>query len=638
MTHDHTTDSDANTLPRLLARNAKLHGTDIAMREKDRGIWNEMTWVDYYEYASTCAAALKAAGVKAGDAVIIIGDNRVRLYIAIVATSMLRAHAMPAYAGATLAELQHFIGEANVTAAVAEDQEQVDKLLELREAGNGTPAVIIYDDSRGLGDYTAPGLLSWDGFLDKGNKALADDPDLREHLINDATPEDPAIFMHSSGTTGKPKGIVLSHGNLISGARNAFTAGAYGECEEVLAYLPMAWVGDGALTIAAAIAYRFTISVPERQETVQRDMREIAPTVYLAAPRTWDNMLTTIQVAIENSTPLKKKLYHFFMDRSIEFEKRKLKGEKAGPLDGLGHLLGEWLIFGPIKDQFGLTRLSSAFTGGEAIGEDTFVFYRGLGIALRQLYGQTETSAFTAIQSADEVQLHTVGRPLPGVEVNITEDGEIMIRSGSVFTGYYNNPDATAEALVDGWLATGDAGYLEDDGHLVVLGRLSEVVYTASGERYVPNYVENRLKFSPYIKDAAVSGAGRDELTAMVCVDFEAVGHWAEVNGVPYTSYADLSQRKEVAALLKQAFDRVNNVLPDTLKMHRFVSLPKEFDPDDGEITRTRKLRRKVVEERYSQVIDALYDGASEVHVKAEVTYETGETGFVERTLPIREA
>ncbi|RKY16396.1 MAG: long-chain fatty acid--CoA ligase [Planctomycetota bacterium] len=633
MTHDRSED----TLPRLLVHNAKQHGQDIALREKDRGIWTEITWSEYADTSIACAAAFDSLGVGSEDAVIILGDNRVRLYIAMVATSMLRAYAMPAYPGAALSELQHFVGEANVAAAVAEDQEQVDKLLDLREAGNGSPAIIIYDDSRGMGDYTASGLTSWDEFIARGREALAADPALLDRLINGATPTDPAVFMHSSGTTGKPKGIVISHANAIAGADNAFAGGAFDTGEEVLAYLPMAWVGDFALSIGAAIAYRFTINVPERQETVQRDMREIAPSFYLAAPRTWDNMLTMIQVGIENSTPLKKRIYHFFMDRSIEAEKRKLKGERPGPLDRLGRLLGEWLVFGPIKDQFGLTRLKSAFTGGEAIGEDTFVFYRGLGIALRQFYGQTETSAFTAVQSVGEVQLHTVGKPLPGIEAKIADDGEILLRSGNVFAGYYNNPDATAEALEDGWLRSGDAGYLEDDGHLVVLGRLSEVVYTKGGERYVPNYVENRLKFSPYIKDAAVIGAGKDELTAMVCIDFESVGHWAEVKGVPYTSYADLSQRDEVAALLKEAFVRVNGVLPDALKMHRFVGLPKEFDPDDGEITRTRKLRRKVVEERYSQVIEALYDNSSDVHVKAEVTYETGETGFVERTLPIRE-
>jgi long-chain acyl-CoA synthetase len=443
--------------------------------------------------------------------------------------------------------------------------------------------------------------------------------------------------MHSSGTTGKPKGIVLSQKNVLAAARNGHAAGAFDENEEILAYLPMAWVGDYAITVAAALLWRFTVNVPERQETVVRDMREIAPTFYLAAPRSWDQMLTTIQVGIENSTPFKKWLYHFFMDRAIAAETRKLNGKSGGILEPLGRLLGEVIVFGPIKDQFGMSRLKNAFTGGEAIGEDTFVFYRALGIKLRQLYGQTENSAINAIQAPGEVRLHTVGKPAPGVEVKIAEDGEILVCSDSVFEGYFNKPEATAEALEGGWLHTGDAGYLEEDGNLVVLGRVSEVMHTAGGERYVPNYIENRLKFSPYIKDAAVIGAGLDELTAMVCVDFEAVGHWAEVNGVPYVSYADLSQREEVATLLREAFQRVNKVVTEPLRLQRFVSLPKEFDPDDGEITRTRKLRRKVVQERYADVIAALYDGSKEVHVSAQVIYETGEVGKVERILPIRE-
>jgi long-chain acyl-CoA synthetase len=630
-------DISRDTLPRLLARNAKDHAGEIALREKDRGIWREFTWADYADQAVTCAAGLQRLGIKENNAVVVLGDNRVRLYIGMVATSMLRAYAMPAYSGATLAELQHFVSEAPIAAAFAEDQEQVDKFLDLRESGDGSPAWIIYDDPRGLGDYKAPGLMRWEALMEEGARALAVDPGLRKHLFEAAGPEDPAVFLHSSGTTGAPKGVILSHRNLIAGARNAYAGRTFDVGEEVIGYLPMAWVGDYALSVAAAIAYRFILNVPERQETVQRDMREIAPTFYLAAPRSWDNMLTIIQVGAENSTPLKRRIYHFFMDRAIAAERRKLKGEKGGRLEPLGRLFGEWLVFGPVKDQFGLTRLRHAFTGGEALGEDTFVFYRALGIALRQFYGQTETSAFTARQSPDEVKLHTVGKPLPGVEVRILDGGEIVVRSDSVFSGYFNDPEATAEVLDDtGWLHTGDAGYLEDDGHLVVLGRLSEVVYTASGQRYVPNYIENRLKFSPYIKDAAVIGAGRKDLTAMVCIDFEAVSHWAEVNGVPYASYADLSQRDEVAGLLSDAFRRVNEVLPEALRMHRFVSLPKEFDPDDGEITRTRKLRRKAVEERYADVIAALDAGAPEVHVKARVTYETGETGYVERTLRIR--
>lgn len=625
-----------DTLARLLLRNATEHPQGIAMREKDRGIWKEMTWAEYAEEVINCAAGLDALGLKPRDAMLILGDNRIRLYAGMMAMALLRAYAMPTYPGATLEELQHFVGEAHVIAALAEDQEQVDKVLELRDAG-GSIAHVIYDEERGLNDYRTPGLMSWDVLARKGAANLKANPGLRDRLINGAGPDDPVVFLHSSGTTGKPKGIVLSHKNVIAAARNAYAGGAFGDGEELLAYLPMAWVGDYALTVAAAIAYRFTVNVPEKQETVLRDMREIAPTFYLAAPRSWDNKLTTIQVGIESSTRLKKWLYRFFTDRAIAAERRKLNGQSGGRFEWLVRFAGEWVIFGPIKDQFGFSRLKHAFTGGEAIGEDTFVFYRALGIKLRQLYGQTENSAFNAIQSPDEVRLHTVGRPLPGVEVRIAEGGEILLKADSVFAGYFDNQQATDETLRDGWLYSGDAGYLEEDGHLVVLGRVSEVVHTKGGERYVPNYIENRLKFSPYIKDAAVVGAGRAQLTAMVCVDADAVGHWAEVHGVPYASYADLSQRPEVAEMLAEAFRRVNKALPQPLRLHRYVILHKEFDPDDGEITRTRKLRRKVVEERYAKVIAALYDGSSDVHVQAVVTYENGQTGFVERTLPIRE-
>jgi long-chain acyl-CoA synthetase len=630
--------SGGNTLGALLARNASRHGTDIALREKERGIWKETTWADYTEEVLDCAAGLERLGVAPGKAVLILGDNRARLYMGMLAVALLGGYAMPAYPGATLEELQHFLGEVEIAAALAEDQEQVDKILEVSAASTRGIAHIIYDEARGLEFYEADGLMSWEHLTEIGRHHLNEDPRRRDELLHRTGPDDPAIFMHSSGTTGKPKGIVLSQKNVLAAARSGHAGGTFGENEDILAYLPMAWVGDYAITVAAAVLLRFTVNVPERQETVVRDMREIAPTMYLAAPRSWDQMLTTIQVGMEDSTPLKKWLYHFFMDRAIAAETRKLNGKSGGLLEPLGRLLGEVLVFGPIKDQFGMSRLKNAFTGGEAIGEDTFVFYRALGIKLRQIYGQTEVSGFSAMQSPEEVRVHTVGKPLPDVEVKIDESGEILLRSDSVFSGYFDKPEASAEALAGGWLHTGDAGYLEEDGgHLVVLGRVSEVMYTAGGERYVPNYIENRLKFSPYIKDAAVIGAGKDELTAMVCVDFEAVGHWAEVHGVPYVSYSDLSQRDEVAVLLRDAFERVNKVIPEGLRMKRFVSLPKQFDPDDGEITRTRKLRRKVVQDRYADVIAALYDGSKDIHVSATVAYETGETGKVDRTLPIRE-
>jgi len=495
---------------------------------------------------------------------------------------------------------------------------------------------VIYDDPRGLGSYPDPGLLSWDALIEMGQARLAAEPALRQSLIERAQPDDPAVLVHSSGTTGLPKGVVLSHRNLLAGVRNAWQARAFDFSEDILAYLPMAWVGDFAMTIGAGVALRFTINIPERSETVLHDLREIAPTFYLAAPRSWDNMLTTIQVRMEDSTRLKKWVYDLFMNSALASERRKLEGGEPTLKEKMLRPVGELLVCGPIKDQLGLTRLRNAFTGGEAIGEDTFVFYRALGVKLRQLYGQTESSAFNAMQDVNEVRLHTVGRPLPGVEVKISDEGEILVKSGSVFAGYYEQPDASAKALQDGWLHTGDAGYVEPDGHLVVLGRVSDVVHTAQGERYIPNYIENRLKFSPYVKDVAVLGKGRERLAAIVCIDKEPVGHWAEMRGVSYMSYADLSQKPEVIELVATAVQRVNATLPEGLRLRHFVSLHKEFDADDGEITRTRKLRRNVVEERYAPIIEAIYAGRPTVTMKAQITYETGEVGVTERLLTVK--
>jgi long-chain acyl-CoA synthetase len=624
------------TLIQILARNAAQLGQRVAMREKHLGIWQETSWSQLLDDTLACAAGMEHLGFDREDALLVLGDNRPRLYMGMLAAGMLGGYAMPVYPDATHDEIRHFMHEAHVRFVLAEDQEQVDKVLDLGDQGKSIDH-IIYDEPRGLASYPNPGLVSWDKLLTIGAERLRAEPKLRNALIERAQPDGPAVFVHSSGTTGKPKGVVLSHRNLLAGVGNAHRGGAFTFGETILAYLPMAWVGDFAISVGAGVALHFTINIPERQETVLHDLREVAPTFYLAAPRSWDNMLTTIQVRMEDSTPLKKWLYDVFMNSALASERRKLEGKQPSLKERLMRQLGQWLIFGPIKDQLGLTRLRNAFTGGEAIGEDTFVFYRALGVKLRQFYGQTESSAFNALQDTEEVRLHTVGKPLPGVEVKISDNGEIMVRSGSVFSGYYKLEKATREALEDGWLRTGDAGYVEPDGHMVVLGRLSEVVYTAKGERYIPNYIENRLKFSPYIKDVAVLGSGHDTLAAIICIDKETVGHWAEVRGISYMSYADLSQNPAVMELVATAVQRVNSILPDGLKLRHFVSLHKEFDPDDGEITRTRKLRRNVVEERYAPIIDAIYGGQKTVTMKARITYESGEVGTIERQLSVQE-
>ena len=623
------------TLVRLLAANAKAFPDRVAMREKDRGIWQETTWRQVHETVTGCAAGLQALGLATGQAVLVLGDNRPRLYMGMLAAGALRALPMPVYPDATPEEILHALQDVDVRIVLAEDQEQVDKALDLRERGAALPC-IVYDDPRGMARYAVPGLVSWQSLEDSGRERLASHPALGDTLAHLAQPDDPAVLIHSSGTTGKPKGVPLQHRNILAGVRNAYRAKAFGPGEEVLAYLPMAWVGDFAITMGAGVALGFVINIPERQETVLHNLREIAPTFYLAAPRSWDNMLTAIQVRMQDSTGLKKFLYQLFIASSMAAERRRLTGRQPTVGQRLLRPLGELLVTGPLKDQMGMSRLRNAFTGGEAIGEDTFVFYRALGVRLRQLYGQTESSAFNAMQDPDEVRLHTVGRALPGVELRIGEDGAILIRSESIFAGYYRNEAATREVLAaDGWLRTGDAGYVEEDGQVVVLGRLSEVVHTAAGERYIPNYIENRLKFSPYIKDVAILGRGRDKLAAIICIDRDATGHWAELRGISYMSYADLSQKPEVLALLSEQVRHVNRSLPPGLQIRHFVSLHKEFDPDDGEITRTRKLRRNVVEERYAPIIDAIYGGQRQVAMRAQIVYETGATGVTERLLAI---
>lgn len=631
-----TADGRPATLIAALARNAAQSGAAVAFRERDRGIWQELAWADMLEMALACAAGLETLGVAPGQAVTVIGDNRTRLYAGMLAATALRAFPSPVFPDVPPDELVHYTRYGEPRVALAEDQEQVDKLIACRER-TGRPHTIIYDDPRGLAAYAIQGVIALDAVLERGRARLAAEPALAARLVAGGGPDDIAVLLHSSGTTGAPKGVPLSHSNILIGVANAEAGGYFKQGEEHYAYLPMAWVGDFVFTLGAGLALRFVINIPERQETVLHDLREVAPTMYLAAPRAWDNMLTRVQVGIEDSTRFKRRLFEFFMPRAIALERKRLAGERPRFTDRLFRAAGEVFVFGPVKDFLGMSRAKRAYTGGEAMGEDTFLFFRALGVNLKQFYGQTETAALTAAQADGDVKLHTVGKPMPNVEVKIAEDGEILVRSGSVIDGYFDDPQASAKAVKDGWLHTGDAGYFEPDGHLVVLGRVSEVVRTAKDERYIPNYIENRIKFSPYVRNVAVIGAGRDELTAIVCIDLEAVGHWAEERGISFTSYADLSQRPEVYDLVASALQHVNEALPQGLRLRRFVNLHKDFDPDDGEITRTRKLRRNVIEERYAELIAALYDGRTSVLFEARITYESGETGTIRRTLLIRE-
>lgn len=627
--------NDDDHLLNILVDNAKRFPDHVAMRERDRGVWQEYTWSRYLDDVLCFAAGLETRGVKPEDVVLVIGDNRPALYLSMLGAITLRAIPSPAYPDTRPEELAGQIQRENIRFAVAEDQEQVDKLMHVCEAHGCTLQLIVYDDPRGLENTDQ--TMAFTRLIEIGRQRLESEAGLRDSLISRPSVHDVAALLHSSGTTGVPKGIPLKHGHILAGVRNAAAAGYFDEGEIHMAYLPIAWVGDFIFSVGAAIALRFVVHIPESQETAQHDLREIAPTLYFCSPRTWSNMLTRIQVGIDESTRVKKWLYNKFMPFAIELERRRLEGHNPTAFQRFWRRIGEWLIYGPIKDHLGLARVVRPYTAGEAIGEDIFLFFRALGLSLRQFYGQTENGALAAAQASDEVKLHTVGRPFPGVEIRVDDNGEILMRGDNIFDGYYQQPLATQEALRDGWLHTGDAGYFEDDGQLVVLGRVSEVVYTKQGERFIPTYIENRLQFSHYIRDACVLGQDRDFLTAIVCIDFQAVGHWAQENGVAYSSYAELSQQPRVIELINDLIARTNQVLPDKLHIRRFVNLHKEFDADDGEVTRTRKLRRGVIEQNYRDIIDALYSDKDVVEFEARIVYETGDVGTLKRTLSIRD-
>jgi len=619
----------------LLADNAKRFPDQIAMRERDHGVWQEYSWKNYLHTVLAFAAGMENYGLQPGDIMLVIGDNRPALYFSMLGAGALCAIPSPAYPDTQPEELATQIRNERIRFAVAEDQEQVDKLLQANEEHQSGIELIVYDDARGLKDQR--GLVAFTTVVAEGEKRLEQEPGLAAELIARPSVHDIAALLHSSGTTGAPKGIPLKHGHVLAGVRFATEAGYFTEGEVHMAYLPIAWVGDFIFSVTASVALRFVVNIPEGQETSQSDLREIAPTLYFCSPRTWSNMLTRVQVGMDESTPFKRWLYQRFMPFAIQLERNRFEGKAPSAMQKLWRWVGELMLYGPIKDHLGLSRVKRPYTAGEAIGEDIFLFFRALGLNLRQFYGQTENVALAAAQSPDEVMLHTVGRPFPGLEVKIDEHGEILMRGDNIFDGYYEQPEETAEVLRDGWLYTGDAGYFEEDGQLVVLGRVSEVVYTRQGERFIPTYIENRLQFSHYIRDVCVLGQDKDFLTAIVCIDFQAVGHWAQENGVSYSSYAELSQQAGVYDLIADLIQRTNVMLPEPLQIRRFVNLHKEFDAHDGEVTRTRKLRRKVINTNYREIIDALYDDKAEVNFEARIVYETGDVGVLKRDLTIRD-
>ena len=635
------------TFPQLLLQHARSRPGAPALREKDLGIWQTLCWRDLAALVEAMACGLSEAGLKRGDHLVVIGENRPRLYAAMLAAQALGAIPVPLYQDAAAGELVFPIANAEVAFAVVEDQEQVDKLLEVRRECPGL-LHIWFDDGRGLRHYADAGLAPLDALLESGRAFAAAQPGFFAAEVAKTAPDDVAAMFFTSGTTGKPKGVIHSHHTLIDRARAGAVFDKLVASDEVLAYLPPAWIGQNIFSYAQWLVCGYVVNCPESASTVTSDLKEIGPTYYFAPPRVFEGLLTSVTIRMEDASRPKRWLYERCMALARRVGPARMDGKPIALVDRLAWALGNVLVYAPLRNTLGLSRVRVAYTAGEAIGPDLFTFYRSIGINLKQLYGSTETAVFVCLQPDHQVRADTVGVPIEGVEIKVAESGEILVRSPGLLKGYYKDPVATAEVLTkDGWYRTGDAGFMDAAGHLKIIDRAKDVgrlVGGASdGALFAPKYVENKLKFFPYIKEAVAFGDQRESVCAFVNIDIEAVGNWAEKKNLAYASYADLAQKPEVLALVRECVEKVNADLAADERLagsqiSRFLVLHKELDADDGELTRTRKVRRGFIAERYQLLVDALYSGREEQYVETAMKFEDGRTGRVAATLRIVDA
>ena len=644
MVSTHAPEGVPQSVPALLARNVATIGVKPAYREKEFGIWQSWSWAEAAEEIDAIAIGLLALGVDRGDHVAIIGRNRPALYWSMVAAQKVGAVPVPLYQDAVAEEMAYVLEHCFARFVICGDQEQVDKVIEVQER---VPQIehIIYQDARGLRKYDHSKLHALASVQAEGRAArerFERELAAREAELDfDAT----CVMLYTSGTTGKPKGVVLSNRNIIMTAKASSEFDHLRPDDEVLAYLPMAWVGDFIFSIGQAYWTGFCVNCPESAETMMTDLREIGPTYYFAPPRVFETLLTSVMIRMEDAGPIKRRLFEKFLNHAKIVGPKMLDGKPVGLMDRLKYQLGNLLVIGPLKNTLGLTRIRVGYTAGEAIGPEIFDFYRALGINLKQLYGQTEASVFITQQPDHEVRPDTVGVPSPGVELRIADNGEVYYRSPGVFVEYYKNPESTASTKdPEGWVATGDAGFIEEGtGHLRIIDRAKDVGKMADGRLFAPKYVENKLKFFPNILEAVVFGNGREMCTAFINIDLTAVGNWAERNNIAYASYQELAGHPKVLDMIQSHVEEVNRsvAVDDMLsgcQVHRFLILHKELDADDGELTRTRKVRRRIIEEKYADLIDALYGGKAEQYTETEVTYEDGRKGKIAATLKIRDA
>ncbi len=635
------------TFPRLMLDHARQRPTAPALREKVYGIWQTLTWADLASLVRDLAGGMAAAGLRRHDHIVVVGDNRPRLYASMLAAQALGAVPIPLYQDAASAEFVFPIVNADVGFAIVEDQEQVDKLLEIREK---CPLLtrIWYDDPRGLRNYSETGLVALDALIESGREHAKANPGFFDAELAKGAPQDMAAMFFTSGTTGNPKGVVHTHFTLLDRAKAGADFDHLTDKEEVLAYLPPAWIGQNIFSYAQWLACGYVVNCPESAATVTIDLKEIGPTYYFAPPRVFEGLLTSVMIRMEDASAIKRKLFHHYMDVARRVGPALMDGKPVSLGDKLSYAFGNLLVYGPLRNTLGLSRVRVAYTAGEAIGPDLFTFYRSIGINLKQLYGSTETAVFVCLQPDNEAKADTVGVPIAGVEVRLTDSGEILIKSPGLLKEYYKNPAATAEVLdAAGWYHTGDAGFLDAGGHLKIIDRAKDVGRIVGGANdgamFAPKYVENKLKFFPHVKEAVAFGDKRERVCAFINIDVEAVGNWAEKRGLPYAGYTDLAQKPEVYELVRECVEKVNaDLAADAMlagsQISRFLILHKELDADDGELTRTRKVRRGYIGERYQVLVDALYGGRAEQYIETQVKFEDGRSGMVSATLKISDA
>ncbi len=622
------------TLPQFLYEHAQRTPQKVALRERLYGIWQTMTWREYYEHVKYFALGLVSLGLQPEETIAIIGDNRPEWLIAELSVQAVGAKSVGVYQDSIASEVVYILNHADVTFVVVEDQEQVDKILEIWPQLQGVRKVIYYDP-KGLRNYTEEFLMYFPQVEALGREYEVAHPGWFEERLARGRGEDLAILSTTSGTTASPKLAMLTHKSMLSMGRNLMKVDPLTPQDNFVSFLPLAWIGEQMMVMSCGLQVGFTVNFPEEPETVQHDLREIGPQVMFSPPRIWESLVSQVQVKIEDTTAFKRAMYHWAINIGYRMADTRFRKEKPGFWLRLLYLLADWLVFQEIKDQLGLRHLKRAYTGGAALGPDTFRFFHALGVNLKQIYGQTEINGIAVVHRDGDIKFQTVGTPIPETEVKIEESGEILMRSPAVMVGYYRNPEATAEALRDGWLHSGDAGYFDEDGHLVVIDRVKDVMTLHDGTKFSPQFIENKLKFSPYIREAVVFGGDWPFVTAMINIDFANVGKWAEKHQIAYTTYTDLSQKPEVYRLIRKHVEQANADLPPAARIQRFLLLHKELDADDAELTRTRKVRRRLIAQRYADLISALYSHNSFVDVETTITYQDGRTAKIQTRLTI---